>query len=400
MWIERQIMDRVNRCIRSRPAILLTGARQTGKSSLLKHMLPETTYITFDYLQQVEAAREAPEQFLSRFQDSVILDEIQYVPELFRELKIVIDAHRNRYGRWIMTGSQQFSLMEQVSESLAGRIALLRLETLSAMEVRQAKLSDPDRFLYQGGYPELWANKHLTMTDYFESYVRTYVERDLKTIIDVKNLSDFRRFFRIAATRAGQLLNYRGMAADVGVSDVTIKNWIHALEISGLIYLLPPFHANIGKRLIKSPKLYFGDHGLLCHLLGISSDAQWHDHPHKGSLWENLVMMELIKTLQLHPGTDLFFYRDQNGVEIDFIIEKNNKRILVEAKAGERISPKKLHFNRVLPLLKTSYAKVGAILALNTPSNDILTRNPFVSFNPLHADPADAIDRAMAFQSV
>jgi uncharacterized protein len=152
MWIERQIKDRVNRCVQSRPSILVTGARQTGKSTLLQHMFPDTTYITFDYLQQVEAAREAPEQFLSRFLDPVILDEIQYVPELFRELKIVIDNHRERYGWWIMTGSQQFSLMEQVSESLAGRIALLRLETLSAMELRQEKVPDPDRFLFRGGY--------------------------------------------------------------------------------------------------------------------------------------------------------------------------------------------------------------------------------------------------------
>jgi uncharacterized protein len=392
MWIERQIRDRVNRSVRSRPAILLTGARQTGKSSLLQHMFPETTYITFDYLQQVEAAREAPEQFLSRFDAPVILDEIQYVPELFRELKIVIDKHRNHYGRWIMTGSQQFSLMEQVSDSLAGRIALLRLETLSAMELRQARIFDPDRFLYRGGYPELWANKNLSMEDFFEGYVRTYVERDLKTIIDVKNLSDFRRFFRIAATRTGQLINYRNLAADVGVSDVTIKKWIHALEISGLIYLLPPFYANIGKRLVKSPKLYFGDHGLLCHLLGIDSDAQWHDHPHKGSLWENLVMMELVKTLHLHPGTDLFFYRDQNGVEIDFIIEKKDRLILVEAKAGERVASEKLAFSRVAPLLGSRYGSILNLLALNMPGSDILTRKEFVCFNPMHAGAADAAE--------
>jgi predicted AAA+ superfamily ATPase len=390
MWIDRQIKDRVNRCVQSRPAVLLTGARQTGKSTLLQHMFPDTPYVTFDYLQQVEAAREAPEQFLSRFQSPVILDEIQYVPELFRELKIVIDTHRDRYGHWIMTGSQQFSLMEQVSESLAGRIALLRLETLSAMELRQADVSDPGRFLYRGGYPELWANPHLTMTDYFESYVRTYVERDLKTIIDVKNLSDFRRFFRVAATRAGQLLNYRGLAADVGVSDVTIKKWVHALEISGLIYLLPPFYANIGKRLIKSPKLYFGDHGLLCHLLGIDSETQWHDHPHKGSLWENLVMMELIKTLGLDPGTDLFFYRDQNGVEIDFVIEKNDRLILVEAKAGERPVPEKLNFSRVTPLLNSRYRSASNLLALNMPGKEVLPRRQFMCFNPLHTSPAAA----------
>jgi len=196
----------------------------------------------------------------------------------------------------------------------------------------------------------------------------------------------------IAATRTGQLLNYRSLAADVGISDVTIKKWIHALEISGLIYLLPPFYANIGKRLVKSPKLYFGDHGLLCHLLGIDSAAQWHDHPHKGSLWENLVMMELIKTLHLHPGTDLFFYRDQNGVEIDFIIEKKDRLILVEAKAGERVASEKLAFSRVAPLLGARYAAVRNLLALNMPGNDILTRKHFACFNPMHVDAADAAE--------
>ncbi len=245
-------------------------------------------------------------------------------------MKIIIDNHRDRYGSCIMTGSQQFSLMEQVSESLTGRIALLRLETLSAMELRQTQVPDPDRFLY------------------------------------------------------------RGLAADVGVSDVTIKKWIHALEISGLIYLLPPFYANIGKRLVKSPKLYFGDHGLLCHLLGIDSEAKWHDHPHKGNLWENLVMMELIKTLDLQPGTDLFFYRDQNGVEIDFLIEKNNRLILVEAKAGERVTLEKLHFDRVAPLLGRRFPLVTNMLALNMPGNDILTRKQFVCFNPMYASAADA----------
>ena len=291
MWVERGISESLVNAVKSRPAILLTGPRQTGKSSLLQKLFPETEYITFDHLREVEAAKESPEFFLNRFKDPVILDEIQYVPEVFRELKIVIDRDRSSYGRWIMTGSQQFVLMEQVSESLAGRIALLHLETLGAEELRNKKALNITDYLWKGGYPELWSNPALDVGDFFESYIRTYVERDLKTIIDVKNLNDFRRFVRIAASRAGQLLNYTGLSADVGVSDVTIKKWVHALEISGLVYLLPPYYANIGKRLIKSPKIYFADHGLLCYLLGIENDSDWFAHTHKGNLWENLVMM-------------------------------------------------------------------------------------------------------------
>ena len=306
MWFDRHIAQHLITSVKSRPAILLTGARQTGKSSLLQREFPETEYLTFDHLRNVESAKESPEHFLSSFSRPVILDEIQYVPELFRELKIAIDRDRGNYGKWIMTGSQQFSLMGRISESLAGRIALLRLETLSALEIRNKKKQDVAQFLWKGGYPELWSNIHLHPPDFFESYIRTYIERDLKELIDVKNLNDFRRFIRMLAARSGQLLNYRGLSSDVGVSDVTIRKWTHALEISGLIYLLPPYYANIGKRLIKSPKIYFADNGLLCHLLGVESERSWYNHPHRGNLWENLVLMELIKNEGLRPGNDLF----------------------------------------------------------------------------------------------
>jgi uncharacterized protein len=384
MWIERQMMHRLKNAAKSRPAILLTGARQTGKSSLLQKEFPETNYITFDYLRQVEAVKESPEHFLSQLEDQVILDEIQYVPEMFRELKILIDKDRENYGKWIMTGSQQFVLMEQIGESLAGRIALLHLETLSASELRGKNVKEIKKFLWKGGYPELWSNNHLNPADFFESYIRTYIERDLKAIIDVKNLSDFRRFIRILATRSGQLLNYKSLSSDIGVSDVTIRKWIHALEISGLVYLLTPYYANIGKRLIKSPKIYFADHGLLCYLLGIDSEKGWHAHPHKGNLWENFVMMELIKNYELVPGNDLFFYRDQNGVEIDFIIEKKGKLILLEAKSGERIDPKKLHFDRVAPLFEDQY-EIDKILAQNINETKIVKFKDYVCHNPLYS---------------
>jgi len=386
MWIQRQMKTSLENAVQTRPAVLLTGARQTGKSSLLQKEYPDIEYVTFDYLRHVEAAKESPEYFLAQFQERTILDEIQYVPGIFRELKILIDQNRQNYGKWIMTGSQQFALMEEISESLAGRIALLHLETLSACELRNENVKGINEFLWKGGYPELWSNRRLKASDFFESYIRTYVERDLKTIIDVKNLSDFRKFFRMLATRAGQLLNYRSLSSDVGVSDVTIRKWIHALEISGLVYLLTPYYANIGKRLIKSPKIYFSDHGLLCYLLGIDSERGWYSHPHRGALWENLVMMELIKTNYLVPGDDLFFYRDQNGVEIDFVIERKGKLILVEAKAGERVDANKLHFDRVASLFKDKN-RVEKILAQNINETKVLRFKDYVCHNPLYSRP-------------
>ncbi|MBI9098794.1 MAG: ATP-binding protein [Spirochaetaceae bacterium] len=367
----------------SRPAVLVTGARQTGKSSLLKNIFNTTEYITFDHLKYVEQAKESPEHFLKQLKQQVILDEIQYVPEIFRELKIEIDKDRQNYGKWLLTGSQQFELMEGVSESLAGRISIIHLETLSALELRGAKISQMDEHLWKGGYPELWSNEFIEAGDFFESYIRTYIERDLKNIIEVKNLNDFRKLFKTLATRTGQLINYRDISKDIGVADVTIKSWIHALQVSGIIYLLPPYFSNIGKRLTKSPKLYFADHGLACYLLGIETFDEWHSHIYKGNLWENFVMMELIKTHSLIPGESLFFYRDQNGVEIDFVIEKKGTLFFIEAKAQERIDSKKLNFNKVIPLFKNKY-KTEAILAQNISDKKVLKLGEYSCYNPLN----------------
>ncbi len=384
MWVERCLKSKLLEISETRPALLLTGARQTGKSSLLQNLFPDVEYITFDYLRHVEAVKDSPEYFLGQFDAKVILDEIQYVPEVFRELKILIDKDRSNYGKWIMIGSQQFALMENVSESLAGRIAILHLETLSATELNHMKIRNINDFLWKGGYPELWSNSRLNVSDFFESYIRTYVERDLKTIIDVKNLNDFRRFIRMVASRAGQLLNYKSLSSDVGVSDVTIRKWIHALELSGLVYLLAPYYTNIGKRLIKSPKIYFADHGLLCYLSGIENEKDWYSHPQKGSLWENFVMMELIKNYGLIPGIDLFFYRDQNGVEIDFVIERKGKMHLIEAKAGERINPKKLNFDKVAPLFEDKF-QIEKIIAMNINDKKLIKQKSYTCHNPLYS---------------
>ena len=353
MWVDRLLTEQVAAACSSRPAVLVTGARQTGKSSLLQRMLPDADYVTLDRVAMAAEAEENPSRFLDRFSGQVIIDEVQYAPSLFRELKIRIDANRTDYGRWILTGSQRVELMKEVGESLAGRIGILQLETLSAKELR-ASSKVPGKWvescIWIGGYPELWANRKLDAGMFYGDYIQTYLERDLKSLIQVSNLRDFQRFIQVCATRVGQLLNYADMAKDVGVAGGTIKNWVGALEASGIVYLLPPFFANIGKRLVKAPKLYFADTGLLCHLLNVQNQQACMQSPVFGHVWENFVFVEIIKTLPAKPGRNLFFYRDQNGVEMDFVIERGGGLCLVEAKAAERVDSRKLNFSKVAPL--------------------------------------------------
>jgi len=387
MWIERDIKNKIQRAAGTRPVVLLTGARQTGKSSLLQREFNKAEYITFDSIDYARSADESPSFFLEQFNNTeqVIIDEVQYVPGIFRQLKILVDRERRKYGKWILTGSQQFELMENISETLAGRIGVMRLETLSASELRKGPVGYNREFIYKGGYPELWSNPGLNSDDFFESYVRTYIERDLRNIIQVKNLSDFQRFIKLLAARSGQLINYSVIASDTGVSDVTIRKWVQAMQLSGIIYLLPPFHTNMGKRLVKSPKVYFADHGLLCWLLGITGLDDWADHVYRGNIWENIVFMELVKTQGLRPGADIFFYRDQNGVEIDFVTECSNTLSLIEAKAAERVEPGKLNFKKVSQLF-AGKKKVRSFLMNNSQEKKILKFGNYYAINPLLTD--------------
>ena len=388
MWFDRYIEKSIFSAVKSRPVVLLTGARQTGKSSLLQKMFNELEYITLDSIQYAAQAKENPDYFLSNFKQPVILDEIQYAPELFRHIKLLVDQNRIDYGQWILTGSQKFELMQSVGDSLAGRIRIIHLETLSALEIRQQSVDNLTDFIWKGGYPELWSNPAIEIHSFFEDYIQTYLERDLRQIINISNLVDFQRFIRICATRIGQLINYRDMANDVGVSDVTIKSWLGALEQSGIIYRLPPFYANIGKRFIKAPKLYFADHGLAAYLLNIHNYNQWQNHIYKGNLWENVVFSELIKTGQYKPGKNLFFYRDQNGVEMDFIIEKgvteSSPIVLIEAKASEKTANKKLNFSKISPLFKNH--PVQCMLMANINQKTPLKMKDYTLINPVYCD--------------
>lgn len=385
MWIERKIKAALQQALNTRPVVLLTGARQTGKTSLLRHELINAHYISLDYLINAEEAENNPEAFLGQFSAQVILDEIQYAPSLFRELKIKVDENTEQTGRWVLTGSQKFSLMKGISESLAGRIGILNLETLSAKELRASNRFTKDQImnhLWKGGFPELWAKSDLNAQNFFLDYVQTYVERDLQAVINVKNLRDFQRFVRLCATRVGQLLNYNDLANSIGVSSVTIKTWISALETAGILTLLPPYFSNVAKRIIKTPKLYFSDQGLLCSLLNISSYQDWLNHVNRGELWENFVCMEYIKTKHLLPGRQFFFYRDSNGVEIDFVIESGSGLELIEAKASERVDERKLNFSKVAKL----FPKTTCTLACMVEESRKIHLQNYKMLNPLLCD--------------
>jgi uncharacterized protein len=379
MWIERSASEKIKNAVKTRPAILLTGVRQAGKSSLLKRLFKDAEYITLDKVLMAEEASENPGKFLQRFSKQVVIDEIQYAPTLFRELKIKIDEQRELNGKWLFTGSQQFPLMAGISESLAGRVSILNLHTLSASElIKVGLLKENTDLLWKGGFPELWA-KNLNAAVFFDDYIQTYLERDLKQILNVSNLRDFRRFMMILATRTGQLLNYTELSKEIGVSGNTIKTWVNSLEASGLIILLPPYYNNLGKRMIKSPKLYFCDNGLLSALLNIHSFSSLEKSPLLYNIWENFVFSELLKD-GFNPGKNLFFYRDQNGVEIDFILEKEGKVITIEAKYSEHPRAEKLHFRKVAPLFET---KVDCLVACSVQEDGLIHLKEHSLYNPL-----------------
>lgn len=388
MWISRTIKNRILRSCESRPVVLLTGARQSGKSSLLKRLFSAADYVTLDKIQKAEEAEENPEYFLNKFQNRVVIDEVQYAPSIFRELKILVDENRNKYGKWILTGSQKFTLMKKVSESLAGRVTIITLETLSSKEIRESGFFTEDKVkdsIWKGGYPELYANSSLDSKTFFEDYIQTYLERDLKSIINVSSLRDFQRFFKICSLRIGQLINFTQISSDVGVSNNTIKSWISALEASGIIYLLPPYFDNMGKRIVKAPKLYFADTGLASYFLGINSYDQWILSLHKGQIWENYTFSEMLKTLNLIPGRDIFFYRDQNGVEMDFLVEKNNTLYFIESKASEIVNKNKLNFKKLENAFKNRKNQKNILLSQIQNSSPVKLNN-YTAVNPLLCD--------------
>ena len=338
MLITRVISDEIKALAAQRPVLVLTGARQTGKTTLLNALFPDHHHVSLDLPSEAALAETEPDTFLARHPPPVVIDEVQYAPALFRHLKRWVDTHRRTKGQLILTGSQLFPLMQGVSESLAGRAAVLELPTLSYSEVATTGPAHGVRFedfIVRGGYPELWSTPSLDARAFFRSYVATYLERDLRSQLRVGDLRDFERFVRAAALRSGQLLNKSDLARDIGISVPTVGAWLGVLQASGLVALLEPWFSNPGVRLAKTPKLYVCDTGLLSYLVNIPNAAALAESPLRGAIFETAVYCELRKALGLRGEvSSLYFWRDRTN-EVDFVLHRGGRFHLWEVKWTE-----------------------------------------------------------------
>ena len=315
------------------PVMTILGPRQSGKTTLVKALYPEKAYFNLEEPDTRAIILEDPRHFFASNSTGVVLDEIQRAPELLSYIQSIVDQ-KNDVGQFILTGSHQIALSEAISQSLAGRTGILELLPLSLQEMKKNHLLvELDDLLLKGGYPRIY-ERTIDPTTYFRAYVRTYVERDVRQIINVQNLNQFQRFMQLCAGRVGSILNFESLSNDVGVSNPTIRSWLSVLQASYLITLLPPYFENFGKRVIKSPKLFFSDVGLVSYLLGIETTIQINRNPIRGHLFENLVMLEALKA-RLNRGLDaqLYYYRDNHQNEVDLIIQQGHDLIPIEIKS-------------------------------------------------------------------
>ena len=326
-YVRRELEAVVLEAAGSFPAVVLTGPRRAGKTFLLRHLFPKASYHLLEDPDVISRFRADPRGFFDSVRPPAILDEIQNVPEIFAFVRGRIDAAPRRAGRWFLTGSQETGLMKGVTESMAGRAAVLGLWPMSARET-------PKVDILRGGYPEALARPR-SANLWFASYIQTYLERDVRSISAIHDLATFRRFMTLVASRHGQLLNRSELAASLGMSVPGVGKWIDILEATAQVLLVPPYYENLGKRLIKSPKMYVADSGLACHLLGIASHEELERSPFLGSLFEGFLASEIVKA-QVFAGRrkELWFFRDQQGLEVDFLFPGPGGRLcIVEAKA-------------------------------------------------------------------
>lgn len=338
-YIPRQIEKTIRDLVSGFPCLAITGARQAGKTTLARNLFPDKPYVSLEDLDQREFAGNDPKGFLDRFPDGAILDEVQRSPSLFSYLQTRIDDD-GRMGLFILTGSQHFHLTESITQSLARRTVMLNLTPFSMKELTSAsRLSEnPDQAILTGGYPPLFSRK-VDPQSWFENYTGTYLERDVRSVINVRDLMTFRQFIRLCAGRVGQLANLSSIGAECGVSHNTVKSWLSVLEASAIIFFLQPWFRNFNKRLVKTPKIYFFDTGLLCNLLGILEIGHLRYHPQRGSIFENLVVAETMKE-RLNQGRkpNLYFFRDRSGFEIDLIVDGGQRLDAVEIKSGKTVT--------------------------------------------------------------
>lgn len=340
--IKRNISSKILKYYKQYPIISLIGPRQSGKTTLVKELFPDKPYVNLEDIESRDFALKDPKGFLLQYKNGLVIDEAQRVPELMSYLQIAVDEKKEN-GQYVLTGSQNFLLMEKISQSLAGRTAIFKLLPFSLSELSNTnkikiEKTKTESMLLKGFYPKLFEQK-IDVEGYYSNYIQTYVERDVRLIKNIGDLNTFRRFLILCAARTGQLLNLSSLAEDCGINHVTAKTWLSILEASFIIFLLSPHYVNYNKRVVKMPKIYFYDTGLLCSLLGISDAEQLSSHYLKGGIFESFIISEFVK-YRYNQGLEpnFYFWRNKTGKEIDLLIELPNKLIPIEIKSGHTIS--------------------------------------------------------------
>jgi predicted AAA+ superfamily ATPase len=384
-FVERRINKKLLSLVSSFPIVALTGCRQCGKSTLLKNLFPHWKYVSLEDIDIRELAENDPRYFLSLYPEQTIFDEIQRVPKLFSYIQTHVDS-LDKTGIYILSGSQNFLLMKSISQSLAGRTAVLNLATFSISELKQADLliTKLDECLFTGFYPRIYNQKPLPY-DFYQSYIKTYIERDVRELKNITDLSAFHKFLRLCAGRVGQILNTTELANETGISVLTVKSWLSVLETSGIIFLLKPYYSNYGKRLIKSPKLYFYDTGLICSLIGLQNSTQLELHFLRGSIFENLVISNYIKE-SYFKGVEpsAYYWRDSNGLEVDLVIEENQQLKLYEIKSSATMNEKFFSsINKLCILSKTPLKNANVVYGGNTTLNANNNHGGYISWMDL-----------------
>lgn len=337
--IKRDVEPTILTLLKGFPIVTVTGPRQSGKTTLAKHVFRDKPYISLEDPDARRLAVDDPRAFLSRLPNGGVLDEIQRAPEILSYLQSRVDADK-RMGMFLLTGSQQFGLLSYITQSLAGRTGFIELLPFSMHELHRASIAPEnlDEMMYRGGYPPIY-DRDLSPSQWLSAYVTAYVERDVRQLVQIQNLDAFQKFVMLCAGRSGQIVNFSSLANDCGITHNTVRAWISVLESSYILFQLRPHHVNFNKRLIKAPKLYFYDVGLACWLLGIREPGQLMSHPLRGNIFETLIVSELVKS-RLNTGekTAFHFWRDSNGNEIDIIADVGLKLMPIEIKSGQTLN--------------------------------------------------------------